>query len=149
MPAAKPVSGRAPKSGRKAAKAEPPIPAFITLNGSGGGAQKRIKTGFAWDLFLLAPLFGAPLFLRRLPHWGAAILALWVVDLGIGWLAGGGRGAAATQIILFAAFLLVQLWLGFKGNELTAKALLAHGWTVDHPEFVATRRVLERWRLTS
>lgn len=148
MPAAKRAPEAPAKSRRPSAKAEPPAVDFLTLKHSDRGTLKRVKTGFAWDLFLLAPLFGLPLFLRRLPHWGAAILALWLIDLGLGWATHGRPGAAAMQLILFAAFLIAQLWLGFKGNALTAKAYLAHGWTIDHPEFVATRRLLERWGLT-
>jgi hypothetical protein len=134
------------RSRRGGATVEPPPASFIALNHP-DGRQTRLRVGFAWDLFLLTPLFGLPLFLRRLPQWGAAILALWLIDLGAGWLLRGQAGAAPMQVVLFAAFLLVQLWLGVKGNELTAKALLAHGWTVDHPEFVAIRRVMERWGL--
>ena len=40
-----------------------------------GARTKRVKLGFAWDLFLFAGLFGVPLFLRGLPDWGAAMLA--------------------------------------------------------------------------
>ena len=130
---------------KAASAAEPPSPGVLTLIRPDGSARKRIGIGFAWDLFLLAPLFGLPLFLRRLPRWGAALVGLWLIDLALGWLLRGSAVAAPMQLVLFATFLLVQLWLGFKGNELTAKAYLALGWTVDRPDFVATRRVLERW----
>lgn len=147
MPAAKGAPDAAAKSRRPSEKAVAPVAGFLTLKHPENGTLKRVKNGFAWDLFLLAPMFGLPLFMRGLPRWGAAILALWLIDLGLGWLSHGRPDAAAMQLILFAAFFLVQLWLGFKGNELTAKAYLARGWTVDHPEFVATRRLLERWGL--
>jgi hypothetical protein len=75
------------------------------------------------------------------------MLGLWLVDLALGWLLRGSAVAAPMQLVLFATFLVVQLWLGVKGNELTAKAYLAQGWTVDRPDFVATRRLLERWGL--
>lgn len=132
---------------KSAGRTEAPPVGVIILNRPDGGTQKRIRVGFAWDLFLLAPLFGLPLFLRRLSRWGAAMLGLWLVDLALGWLLRGGAVAAPMQVVLFATFLVVQLWLGFRGNELTAKAYLAQGWTVDRPDFVATRRVLERWGL--
>jgi hypothetical protein len=74
------------------------------------------------------------------------ILALWILDLFVGWVA-FGTVAAAAQVALFGIFLLVQLWLGIKGNEFTVRSLVAHGWTVVHPEYVAIRRLIARWRL--
>jgi hypothetical protein len=139
MPARKPA-----RKGRQ--KADPPAVSSIDLKDPRTGKVKRIPVGFAWDLFLFSGLFGLPLFLRRLPQWGAAILALWILDLFLGWLAFGDV-AAAAQVALFTIFLVVQLWLGLKGNELTARAYVAHGWMVVHPEFVAIRRLVERWSL--
>jgi hypothetical protein len=108
------------------AKAKPAAASSVTLRGP-GGATKEIGTGFAWDLFLFAPFFGLPLFLRRLPHWGAAILGLWVVDLLLGRLVTGRAGSIA-QAALLAVFLAVQCWLGLKGNDMTVKAYLGRGW---------------------
>lgn len=105
----------------------------------------EVPLGFAWTLFLFSGFLGAPLFLRGLHLWGAAILGLWVADLAAGWLGAGGAGAA--QPVLFCAFLAVQAWLGLKGNEMTAKAYLARGWVVVDPADAATRRLMMRWRL--
>jgi hypothetical protein len=129
------------KAGRKAVL----LPASIVLRHPRSGEGRRIKVGFAWDLFLFAGAFGVPLFLRGLHAWGAAILALWLVDLALGWMAGGMPGTA-LQSALFVVFLALQLWLGLKGNALTARLLLERGWTLDQPEDAAARRVVERWR---
>ena len=111
-----------------------------------GGKTRQVRIGFAWDLFLFAGLFGLPLFLRHLPQWGAAVLGLWVADLALGWI---GRGPLwmPAQMTLFLAFLGLQLWLGFTGNALTARACRARGWTPDTPRDPAVRRALEQWGL--
>lgn len=134
------------RKGRKKKPAEPPAATSIDLKDPRTGQVKRIPVGFAWDLFLFSGLFGLPLFLRRLPQWGAVILALWILDLFVGWVAFGAV-ATAAQAALFGIFLLVQLWLGIKGNELTVRSLVVRGWTVVHPEYVAIRRLIARWRL--
>ena len=95
-------------------------------------AGKRVATGFAWDLFLFAGVFGVPLFLRGLPNWGATVLALWRRSL-IG-VRPRARPRSQSELALFAGFLGLQLWLGFIGNRLTARTLLAHGWTIDAAE---------------
>ena len=111
-----------------------------------GLRTKRVKPGFAWDLFLFAGVFGVPLFLRGLPNWGAAILALWIADLLLGWAAPGALHTP-EQVALFAAFLGLQVWLGFKGNELTARACRARGWLPDQPRDAGVKQALERWGL--
>lgn len=130
------------------APAEKTAPA-IYFRQKQSGKEKRVATGFAWDLFLFAGLFGLPLFWRRLPQWGAAVLALWCVDLAIGRVQAGGSAMHSAETALFIVFLGLQLWLGFAGNRLTAKTLLAHGWAVDQPNDAATKRVIERWKLAA
>lgn len=120
--------------------------ARIGLKPPGGGRLKWIRVGFAWDLFVLSPLLGIPLFLRKLHQWGAmmlALLLLWfVLDRYLGEQAKNQAGMA-----LAAVFVLIDLFLGLYGNRLTAKAYLRHGWTVDHPDYAATRKVMKRWKL--
>ncbi len=48
---------------------------------------------------------------------------------------------------LAAVFVLLDLFLGLYGNRLTARAYLRHGWTIDHPDYAATRKVMKRWKL--
>ncbi len=130
----------------RASAVEAPPATRLTFKAPRGKGTRDVACGFAWDLFLFAPLFGLPLFWRRLPQWGAGVLALWLVALLAGWVIPGG-GAGIVPSVLAAVFFVVELWLGVKGNELTARAYLAQGWTIDHPEFVANRRLIEHWGL--
>jgi len=144
--AASTAKRRAARRGKERAESLPPA---IRLKQKQSGKEKRIATGFAWDLFLCAGLFGLPLFWRRLHSWGAVILALWCVDLVIGRLPIGEAAAHSAEAGLFAVFLALQLFLGFRGNRLTARVFLAHGWTIDQTSDLGTKRVIERWKLAS
>ena len=138
--------------GRRVRRAPVPAaaaaPVSVLFKHPSGSRAKRVKLGFAWDLFLFAGVFGLPLFLRGLPNWGAAVLGLWLVDFGLGRF---GRGPLQhpAELVLFAAFLGFQLWLGFTGNALTARACRARGWTPDTPRDPAVRRALEQWGLSA
>ncbi len=135
------------RSARRAKDFTEKLPPVLRLKQKQSGRAKRVSTGFAWDLFLCAGLFGMPLFWRRLHSWGAVILALWCVDLVIGRLPITAEAVHLAEAALFAVFLALQLFLGFAGNRLTAKAFLAHGWTFDLASDPGTKRVIERWKL--
>jgi hypothetical protein len=130
---------------RAAAAAPGPRPSVLFKHPSGTRA-KRVKFGFAWDLFLFAGCFGVPLFLRGLAPWGAAVLGLWLADFALGRVAPHGLHVA-FEIALFAAFLGLQLYLGFGGNALTARAYRARGWLPDNARDPAIRRALGLWRI--
>lgn len=144
MAAASPAKRRAAPVAKADAARLPPL---IRLRQKQSGKEKRVATGFAWDLFLFAGLFGVPLFWRRLHPWGAVILALWCVVLVIGRVPLSAATAQLAGEALFVVFLAVQLFLGIWGNRLTARTYLAHGWTIDDPADSGTKRVLERWKL--
>jgi hypothetical protein len=142
--------GDSPRKGKpsRGAGGASKLPRAIRLTQKSSGTVKQIATGFAWDLFIFAGLFGVPLFWRRLPQWGAVILALWLLVLVVGVLHLGAAVMSAAEVALAAIFFAVQLWLGFAGNRLTAAALLAHGWTIERPDDATNKRVLARWGLT-
>jgi hypothetical protein len=123
-----------------------PAAARIGLKPPGRGRLKWVRVGFAWDLFVLSPLLGLPLFWRKLHAWGAVTLGLWLLWLALGALL-EGRLKWIAGMAVAAAFFLLDLFLGFYGNRLTARAYLRHGWTVDHPDYAATRKVVARWKL--
>ncbi|HXE29966.1 MAG TPA: hypothetical protein VN656_15715, partial [Stellaceae bacterium] len=59
----------------------------------------------------------------------------------------GTEATQIAQLVLFAAFLVVQIGLGFYGNRLTARTLLHHGWTIDRPNDRGNKLIIEKWRL--
>lgn len=139
-------SSRRKANGRGAAAADA-LPRSIAFRHKPSGKERRVATGFAWDLFLFAGVFGVPLFLRRLPSWGAAVLALWLFVLIVSIVRVGAETAEIAQLALFAAFFVLQIGLGFYGNRLTARTLLHHGWTIDQPNDRGAKLVIEKWKL--
>ena len=83
------------------------------------------KVGWSWILFLLSSWFGIPLFLRRLYLLSGLMIAVNI--------ARSTRAGAATEDHPMAALMGLALqgaylaYLGFKGNELTAKSLTRQG----------------------
>jgi hypothetical protein len=134
-------------SGRGAADAGALSPSLGFVH-KPSGKERRVATGFAWDLFLFAGVFGLPLFWRRLSSWGAGVLVLWLFVLLVSVARVSAPVTQTAQLILFGAFLALQLWLGFFGNRLTARTLLHHGWTIDRPNDRGNKLVIEKWRLT-
>jgi len=139
---ARPRSRRA--AAAAAADATPAARTSVLFRHPSGQRAKRVKLGFAWDLFLFAGFFGVPLFLRGLAPWGAAVLALWLADLGLGRLA-PEHLRLPLELALFAAFLGLQVYLGFKGNALTARACRGRGWQPEAARDPAVRKALQSW----
>jgi hypothetical protein len=123
------------------------LPPAIRFKHKPSGKERRVSTGFAWDLFLFAGVLGVPLFWRRLSSWGAAVLVLWLLVVVVGSVRVNAQATETAQLVLFALFLVLQIGLGFYGNRLTARTLLAHGWTIDQPNESGTKRVIEKWKL--
>jgi hypothetical protein len=141
----KPRRSRAGSGAAEGAQ-KPEAAPSVLFRASSGQRTKRVKTGFAWDLFLFAGVLGVPLFLRGLTPWGAGVLALWLADLALGRAVPPGL-RVVLDVALFAAFLGLQLYLGFAGNALTARACRARGWQPDNPRDPGVREALRRWRL--
>ena len=135
-------------SGRGAATPDA-LPPSIGFVHKPSGKERRVATGFAWDLFLFAGVFGLPLFWRRLSSWGAGVLVLWLFVLIVSIVRVGTEATQIAQLVLFAAFLVVQIGLGFYGNRLTARTLLHHGWSIDRPNDRGNKLIIEKWRLNS
>ncbi|HEX3971225.1 MAG TPA: hypothetical protein VHX19_07865 [Stellaceae bacterium] len=138
-------TSRRKNSGRGAAADT--LPLSIGFVHKASSRERRVATGFAWDLFLFAGVFGLPLFWRRLSSWGAAVLVLWLFVLLVSLVRVTAEPTQVAQLILFAAFLILQVWLGFFGNRLTARTLLHHGWTIDRPNDRGNKLVIEKWKL--
>lgn len=142
------TSSTSRRKGKGRGAAADSIPPAIGFKHKPSGKERRVATGFAWDLFLFAGLFGLPLFLRRLPSWGASVLVLWLFVLIVSIVRVGAEATEIAQLALFAAFLVLQIGLGFYGNRLTARTLLHHGWTIDQPSDRGTKLIIEKWRLS-
>jgi hypothetical protein len=129
--------------------AEPPA-IRLGLKPPGGGRIKWVKDGFAWDLFVLSPLLGLPLFWRKLHAWGALMLGLLLAWF-VAWFLLGrfadGHTVNLAGDVFAAIFFVLDLFLGWRGNRMTAQAYVRHGWTVDHPDYAATRKLMARWKL--
>lgn len=118
------MTDREPRGGRKGKRLAQP---GLLLKNPETGEVRRIPQGFAWMLFLFSGLLGLPLLLRGLYRWAAAVCLLWGVD-GLVTVFSTGRPRLLLEALVFGAFLALQLWLGFAGNALTAKAYLGRGW---------------------
>ena len=112
------------------------------------GEIKLIKVGFSWVLLFFSGLLGIPLFLRRLHAWGAVMLALWVVNFFLPYVIPhpGDALFASTAVLLIA--LGLSIWLGVKGNEMTAKNYLEAGWQFADPTADNARLAKAKWGIT-
>lgn len=109
------------------------------------GEVRTVKVGWSWVLFLWSGFLGIPLFLRRLNVWGFVFLALWVVNLLASAVSEDNGG---ISLVIFLIAVALQIWLGIKGNEMTAKNYLEQGWEFAEPDAEATRIGRERWGIT-
>ena len=103
------------------------------------GELKQVKLGFSWTLLFFSGFLGMPLFLRKLNVWGGVFLALWAVNL---WAM---NSAPPLQAIITLIFLVLQIWLAIKGNEMTAKNYLELGWEFAEPESEFTKMAKRQW----
>ena len=118
----------------------------ISFKNPKSGELKDVKVGWSWTLCLFSGLFGLPLFLRKLNTWGFVLLALWIVNFILPAIA--GDDAAGLQFGMFAIFLGLEIWLGVKGNEITAKNYLEMGWVFADPLSENTRFAQGKWGIT-
>lgn len=110
------------------------------------GETRFVKVGWSWTLFLFSGFFGLPLFLRKLNVWGSVFIALWAINFIVSSLARNPEGAALS-VVFFFLFLGLQIWLGIKGNEMTAKNYLELGWKFAEPDSFETKYALREWKM--
>lgn len=109
------------------------------------GEVKEVKVGWSWILFIFSGFFGLPLFLRKLYIWGGVFLVLWLVYLVVPSLFYNEEEALGLSIVLNLIFLGLQIWLGIKGNEMTAKNYLELGWNFTNPNSDEVKFAKEKW----
>lgn len=118
----------------------------VALQNPFTGETTRVKVGWSWVLFLFSGAFGIPLFRRKLQTWGFVFLAINLVAM----VCQIAIDNAAAQLLLILVQLLaigLIIFMGVKGNEITAKNYLAQGWTFVDPNSEITRYAKMRWHI--
>jgi len=118
---------------------------IVTLKNPNSGDIKQVKVGWSWTLFLFSAFFGLPLFLRKLHTIGFIFLALWLLNFVISSFIQSSEEALISYLILQAIFLGLIIWMGIKGNELTAKNLLEKGWTFSNVDSDEVKFAKGKW----
>lgn len=116
----------------------------IAMKNSKTGQIKEVKVGWSWTLFLFSGFLGLPLFLRKLNLWGVIFFVLWIVNLIVPSIVGGEERDIVEGCILII-FISLQIFVGVKGNELTAKNYLEKDWTFVDPDGEFTKVAKMRW----
>ena len=88
-----------------------------------------------------------PLFLRKLYVWGGVFLALWVVNVILGIVAEESESAAIIYLFLQFVFIGLAIFMGIKGNELTAKNYLEQGWEFVDGDSEAVQQAKRKWNI--
>ena len=109
------------------------------------GEVKEVKVGWSWILFLFSGFFVLLLFLRKLHVWGGIFLILWIVYIIAPSIMQNEEEALGLMILLNLVFLGLQIWLGIKGNEMTAKNYLELGWNFINPDSDEVKFAKGKW----
>ena len=109
------------------------------------GEVKEVKVGWSWILFLFSGFFGLPLFLRKLHVWGGIFLILWIVYIIAPSIMQNEEEALGLMILLNLVFLCLQILLGIRGNEMTAKNYLELGWNFTNPDSDEVKFAKGKW----
>lgn len=117
----------------------------VTFKNPKTGELKEVKVGFSWVLFLFSPFLGFPLFLRRLNIWGGVFLLLWFVNIIAQYMISDPVAASLLVLILFIIIFALSIWVGIKGNEMTAKNYLETGWVFADEKSDAVRFAKGKW----
>jgi hypothetical protein len=84
------------------------------------------QEGWSWGCFFGAGVLGLPLFRRRLPVWGAAMLVFDITVFIVAWIdtsAGQSLYEWMSGIGIAASF-----YFGFRANAMAVERALNHGW---------------------
>jgi hypothetical protein len=119
----------------------------IAFRNPRSGEVKEVKVGWSWTLFLFSGLFGLPLFLRKLNALGGVSLALLAINMVAPAIVGNvdRLGGMVLKVAMSLICLGFQVWVGVKGNEMTAKNYLEHGWQFVDPDSEMVKLAKARW----
>ena len=115
----------------------------VALRHPSTGSFKFIDTGWSWSIFLGAGFFGLPLFFRGLALWGTLMLVLWFLQLAAPMIV--PADADMIEWLLTLAVLGLCVFLGFRGNDLSARHFLACGYEFAYPDSTEARIAMARW----
>jgi hypothetical protein len=104
----------------------------IAFQNPQSGEIKLVKVGWSWLLLFCSGVFGIPLFRRQLTTWGLVFLAINVVAL-VCQITSANPAAQAMLIVVNLLALVLAIFMGIKGNEMTAKNYLARGCGLLNP----------------
>lgn len=117
----------------------------VALRHAGTGNLRFVGTGWSWSIFLSAGFLGLPLFFRGLALWGVVMLVLWFLALA-GALAVTDAGDTLA-LLLNLAIAGLCLFLGFRGNALSARHFIACGYDFARPDSSEARIAARSWGL--
>lgn len=120
----------------------------VTMVNPSTGEGKEVKIGWSWILFLFSSFLGIPLFLRKLYVWGGVMLILWLVYIIAPSIMSTEEESVGLFVVLNLIFLGLSIWLGLKGNEMTAKNYLELGWKFSNPESDEVKFAKNKWGIT-
>jgi hypothetical protein len=121
---------------------------YVGFKNPQSGEIRQVKVGFSWVLFFFSGFIGLPLFYRGLVTWGVIYAGFWVFYMIANLASGSSDSAAGFYVLISLVGLLMGIFMGVKGNEITAKSLLARGWRVTDTDSEFTRMGLARWGVT-
>lgn len=113
----------------------------------------KVKIGFSWTLFFWTHLFALPLFIRRVYPWAFGIAALAVFVLLMDPYKTACYYPAGSMlsyhelggVIIF----VLSFYLGFCGNEITARHYLKNGYRFAEPDSALVILAKAKWGMTS
>lgn len=113
--------------------------------------MKLLGSGLAGagDCFSSHLFFGIPLFNRRLNWYGLIFLTLWSVQViisSIELLVSDDEGLWSS-VGFYLVAIGMYVYIGIKGNRLTAISLLENGFELVEPDSEITKRALTIWDL--
>jgi hypothetical protein len=115
----------------------------IALRHRGSGNIKFIDTGWSWSIFMGASFLGLPLFFRGLALWGTLMMVLWCLQVAVPFVS--VSDANTLEWLVNIAIAGLCLYLGSRGNALSAKHFIACGYEFANPDSIEARIAAERW----
>ena len=129
----------------------------VSLVNRNTGELKAIKVGWSWTIFFWNHLFSLPLFLRGLYGYAAIRLVLFILaaEFGINFIALESfeqmptfERADGLPVLISLLPLVFDIYMGVKGNELTAKKYNRKNWDFAEPDSPAARYAKQKWGIS-